>query len=85
MELVYGRAASRALRRMQPKLAAAFQRDLAAIAKMPFGHHANVKALAGVTDGFRLRRGDWRAVYRLDRTANRMIVVWIGPRAGAYR
>ena len=84
MKLVYEKAAIKGLTRIQPKLAAAFRRSLTEIAQAPFARHANVKALTGVQDGFRFRRGDWRAVYRLDRASDTMIVVWIGARGGAY-
>jgi mRNA-degrading endonuclease RelE of RelBE toxin-antitoxin system len=70
---------------MPPKIAGAVRDALEAIAAKPFARHANVKPLTGVDDGFRYRRGDWRAVYWLDRGADEMVVSWIGPRGDAYR
>jgi mRNA interferase RelE/StbE len=84
MQLVYEKAAVKRLERMQPKLAAAFRTELARIAASPFATHANVAALVGTKDGFRLRHGDWRALYRIDRQAQTMFVEAVLPRGGAY-
>jgi hypothetical protein len=42
---------------------------LEAIAEQPFAKHANVERIKGETEAFRLRQGDWRAKYRIDREA----------------
>jgi mRNA-degrading endonuclease RelE of RelBE toxin-antitoxin system len=81
----YKKDALKRLARMQPKLAAAFERDLAKIAANPFGMHTNVKALAGAKDAFRLRHGDWRALYWINRETQTVVVEAIVPRGGAYR
>lgn len=85
MLIEYKKEAAKRLARMQPALAAAFRRDLAKIAANPFGTYANVKALTGAKDAFRLRRGDWRALYWIDREMQTMVVEAIVPRGGAYR
>ena len=54
------------------------------IAADPFAPNNNVTALTAV-DGFRLRIGDWRVLYRLDTGARRMTIVAIVPRGDAYR
>jgi len=69
---------------MQPNLAAAFRRELAGIAANPVATHANVTALTGTKDGFCLRLGDWRALYRIDRQARTMFVEAVLLRRGAY-
>lgn len=85
MQLVVEKAAAKALRRMPAKLAASIMAGLEAIALDPFGHHANVKPLEGTTAGFRLRRGDWRILYRVDRLAGAVIVESVKTRGDAYK
>ena len=85
MELIFHRRAEKVLRRIQPKTVAAIMTALERIAAAPFGPHPNVKPLAGVKDGFRLRHGDWRVLYRIDRAANRMVVEIVGARGDVYK
>ncbi|MCJ2094791.1 type II toxin-antitoxin system RelE/ParE family toxin [Methylobacterium sp. J-072] len=42
----------------------------------------NVKALKGAGDRYRLRVGDWRAVFTIE--ADRIIVHAVGPRGSIY-
>ena len=85
MKLVLEKAARRGLDRMSTKAADALLKRLEAIAVAPDAKHTNVERLAGARDTFRLRQGDWRAVYLLDRTANEMRVVTIDVRGSVYR
>jgi mRNA interferase RelE/StbE len=39
---------------------------LEAIALAPDVHHLSVIALSGETDAYRVRQGDWRAVFRIE-------------------
>ena len=70
---------------MSSKAADALIRRLEGIARDPDMRHRNVKALAGIKDVFRLRQGDWRAVYRIDRAAGEMRVVLVDVRGSVYR
>jgi mRNA interferase RelE/StbE len=45
----------------------------------------SVKRLQGVTRQWRLRVGDWRALFTLDDANRMMIVQRVLPRGGAYR
>lgn len=85
MDLLIEKNAAKALARMQPKTASAILQALRLIANEPFTTHANVKRLRGDADYFRLRHGDWRALYRIDRNARQVIVEAILPRGSAYR
>ena len=85
MELVIEKGAAKALIRMPPKVATAILAVLRSVASDPFAPQRNVKRLKGNKDHFRLRHGDWRALYRLDREAQRMIVEAVLPRGSAYR
>jgi len=85
MELVIEKAALKALRAMQSKVATAMLARLEAVAAAPLANHANVKPLTGQKDAFRLRQGDWRAVYIIDRKTQRMHVLKIETRGGVYK
>lgn len=54
------------------------------LASDPLSPHNNVTALRGV-EGFRLRVGDWRVLYRLDTDTNLLRIAAIVPRGEAYR
>ena len=58
---------------------------LEAIAADPFARHANVEPLKGEPDAFRLRQGEWRAVYQVDRDAGLLRVVTVAARREVYR
>jgi mRNA interferase RelE/StbE len=85
MRLVLTRAAQRGLGRISPKLRAALIERLEAIAEQPFAKHRNVERIKGERDAFRLRQGDWRAKYRIDRKTAVMRVLVVEPRGSVYR
>lgn len=85
MDLVFSKSATRALRAMPQKQALAMIDRLRRIAQDPFAQHANVEPLKGVADAFRLRQGDRRALYVVDRAQNQMRVERIAARGDAYR
>jgi mRNA interferase RelE/StbE len=85
VKLVIEKRPARRLRDLSPKARAALLDRLDVIAANPFASHANVTALKGEQDLFRLRQGDWRAVYRVDREIQEVRVLAIEPRGSAYR
>jgi mRNA interferase RelE/StbE len=85
MELVWSRRASKGLARLPAKARAAMIDRLEAIAAAPFARHANVEPLKGEPDVFRVRQGDWRAVYQVDRDADQVRVVTVAARREVYR
>jgi mRNA interferase RelE/StbE len=85
MDLVIEKAASKVLVRIPPKLAASMTRKLEAIAADPAANHPNVKPLVGRKDAYRLRQGDWRIVYFVDRVTQRMHVLAIDTRGDVYK
>jgi len=85
MHLLLEKPARKGLQRMPPKSAAALLDRLEAIAADLMGRHANVKPLTGMKDTYRLRQGDWRAVYRLLFEDDQMRVVVIDVRGSVYR
>lgn len=85
MKIVIEKAAAKRLVRLQPALRTAILVRLAEIAEAPFAEHANVKALKGEQDLFRLRHGDWRVVYRVIRVDDEIRVVVVETRGDVYR
>lgn len=78
-----GAEAERDLRRMPRNTAKRIRSKLVALAEDPFARNRNVKKLSG-RDAWRLRIGDWRALYTLD-TENQIIsIMVIRPRGSAY-
>lgn len=85
MKLTLTKRAMKGLDRMSARAANAMMDKLELIAADPFARHANVQPMKGWKDAFRLRQGDWRAVYQLDRAVNEMTVVIVEVRDSAYR
>jgi len=81
--VVYGRDAVKALMRMPRNVERLVRSKIEALARDPFAPNNNVKALKG-RPGFRLRIGDWRVIYELDRGRLVVLVVDIGSRGGIY-
>jgi mRNA interferase RelE/StbE len=80
MRIIVGRDALKALSRMQPAKA----RDIRQVAADQSARNPNLRPLKGVPNGFRIRVGDWRVSYTLDR-ADVLDVFEIAPRGRAYR
>ena len=85
MKLVLTRTAQRRLGQLSPKMRVALVKRLQAIAEQPFAKHLNVERIKGEPDAFRLRQGDWRAKYRIEREAGEMRVLVLEPRGSVYR
>jgi len=85
MQIEFSRSAVKALRDMQRAKALDIRAALDRVAADPFSPNNNLAPLTGVPQGYRLRIGDWRASYRIDRRNKLMIVFEIAPRGGAYR
>jgi mRNA interferase RelE/StbE len=85
VQIVIAREAGKVLARMQPAKAKDIREAIDKVAADPTAPNNNLRALRGVQDGFRIRAGDWRVSYTLDRRAGVMNVFEIAPRGGAYR
>ena len=70
---------------MTARAAEAMLKRLERIAADPFAKHPNVEVLKGMKGAFRLRQGDWRAVYRIDRNLDEVRVVLVDVRGSVYR
>jgi mRNA interferase RelE/StbE len=83
MALMFSRSAAKALRLMPKGEAAQLIDRLKAIAADAKGPHASTLAMVGEPAGrFRVRQGDWRAVFRLDGAD--VVVDRIGQRREVY-
>jgi mRNA interferase RelE/StbE len=82
VEIVIARDAGKVLVRMQPSKAKDIREAIDNVAADP---NNNLRPLKGVPNGFRIRVGNWRVSYTLDRRAGVMSVFEIAPRGGAYR
>ena len=83
-KVVITKEASRRLRGMPNNAGRMIVGKIDILAVDPFAPNNNVTALKA-TDGFRLRVGDWRVLYTLDKKARTMTIAAIVPRGGAYR
>jgi mRNA interferase RelE/StbE len=63
-------------------VAATIEKKIVALAADPYAPNNNATKLQGRV-GYRLRVGDWRVLYDLER--ERLLVMDIKPRGGAYQ
>ncbi len=85
MRLAIKKSPLKRLRRMQPAKAVAIRKAIERVAANPSGRHPDLRRLTDVPGGFRIRVGDWRVSFTLDREAGILEVFEIEPRGGAYR
>jgi len=85
MQLIIEKEAEKGLAKMSEKARVALLNRLKAIAANPRGRHANVKPLTGYRDMYRLRQGDWRAIYHVIWLHDQMRVVIVDVRGSVYR
>ena len=85
MRLVFGPDALRDLKGLERKLAERILRRMEQVAADPFGRHPQAKPLQGEGRRFRLRIGNWRVLYVVDRDQDAVEVVRIKSRQGAYK
>ena len=84
MELIFSPAAVKALMKLPAKDGAALMAKLQQIAATPAGQYPWAKRLTG-HPGFRIRQGDWRAIYILNFDADKMTVEKIAKRDEVYK
>jgi mRNA-degrading endonuclease RelE of RelBE toxin-antitoxin system len=85
MKLVISEEAAQTLASMQPKIASDILKRLEAIAENPFATHSNVERLKGHKDWWRLRKGDWRVLYFVDRLNEQLFAEAVEHRSVAYK
>jgi mRNA interferase RelE/StbE len=75
--------AERDLSRLSDRDASRILKAVEKVARDPFGPGLNVKRLHGVAS-LRLRVGDFRVIYEVDRTARDLLVLRVRARKNAY-
>lgn len=85
MKIVFAKSAAKGWREAGEKRRAAFRGILEKIAAEPALRHPKIVPFEGLENGFRLRLGDWRAVYVLDFGADALTVLKVAPRGRVYR
>lgn len=81
--VVLTRQAEKAVRALPDSVLRRLDRVLQELEEDPISRGS--KKLAGHPDLYRIRVGDWRIVYILDRPARTVLVVKIAPRGDVYR
>lgn len=82
--VVYRKTATKMLRRMPHSLATRFLSAFEALATGKSQRKLDIKQLAG-REGYRLRIGNWRALYHIEEEQLIIEVVKIGPRGDVYK
>lgn len=84
----FSRDAAKSLRELSrgnPARAELIRRNITAVAADPFAPNNMLLPLTGAPNTYRLRIGDWRVLYRIERAAQVLHVLDIVRRGGAYR
>lgn len=83
-EIFYTKQALKAFREMPRETSILVRQKLEQIAEAPFAPHPNVTRLQG-REGYRLRQGDWRVIYEIQKERIVILVLEIGLRKEVYR
>jgi mRNA interferase RelE/StbE len=83
-KIIYSNEAEKVLTRIPRNTAKLIRDKMEAIAANPYANHPNAKKLQGL-DGYRLRIGDWRVVYRIRNQELIVIVMKVGARGDVYK
>jgi mRNA interferase RelE/StbE len=80
----YTRQALKTLSKLPQNIASQIRKKITEIAEDPYAQHGNVSKLQNRA-GYRLRIGDWRVIYNIDKGKTIIIVIKIGTRGEVYR
>ena len=83
-KIVYSKEAEKVLTKLPQNTARLIRDKMVAIAANPYANHPNAKKLQGL-DGYRLRVGDWRVVYKIRNQELIVIVMKVGSRGDVYK
>ena len=82
--IVYSKEAVKSLQRMPRNVAQRIREKLEKIADDPFTDHPNAKKHQG-REGYRLKVGDWRVIYKIQNDQLLIIVLKVAARGEAYK
>ena len=83
-KISYTKEAEKSLLKIQRKTAKLIREKMDAIAADPFANHPNAKKLQG-REGYRLRVGDWRVIYKIENEQLVIIVLKVASRGEVYK
>ncbi len=82
--IAYSKTAAKSLQRMPRNTAQLIREKLEIIAANPYADHPNAKKLQG-REGYRLRVGDWRVIYKIHNDELIIVVLKIASRGEIYK
>jgi len=82
--IAYSKAAVKSLQRMPRNTAHLIREKLENVAADPYADHPNAKKLQG-REGYRLRVGDWRVIYKIRDNQLIIVVLKIASRGEIYK
>ena len=82
--IVYTKQALKAFKGIPKDTSRIIRMKLEQIAEDPFTSHHNVTKLQG-RDGYRLRQGDWRVIYEIQKEKILILVLDVALRKEVYR
>lgn len=82
-QIVYTKEATKALRKLPRNVSHLIREKLDDIASDPYIQHNNVTKLQN-RSGYRLRVGDWRVIYEIDKGQLVILVLKLGSRGCVY-
>jgi mRNA interferase RelE/StbE len=80
----YSKEATKSLLRMPRNMANLIREKLEMVATDPYANHPNAKKLQG-REGYRLRVGNWRVIYKIQAKQLIIIVLKVALRAEVYK
>lgn len=83
-KISYSKEAEKTLQRMPRNMAKLILGKLKDIAVNPYADHPNATKLQG-REGYRLRVGDWRVIYKIQNEQLIIVVMKIASRGEVYR
>jgi len=83
-KISYSKEAEKTLQRMPRNIAKLIREKLKDIAVNPYSDHPNATKLQG-REGYRLRVGDWRVIYKIQNEQQISVVMKIASRGEVYR
>ena len=83
-EISYAKEAEKSLLRIPRNTAKLIREKLEVIAVNPYADHPNAKKLQG-REGYRLRVGDWRIIYKIQNEQLIIVVLKIASRGEVYK
>jgi len=83
-KITYTTQAAKALLKMPRNTARLIREKMEQVAVDPFASISNAKKLQG-RPGYRLRVGDWRVIYEINKDQVVIIVMKIAPRGEVYK